>query len=102
MHKTQSPSAQFIEVQEINSIKPKSKVAFCFNSQSWTLLVSNSGHGTILRGRNKVDFDFGGWCDLKSGRIWKNNGTVSNVPPQWLEAIKGALENHFLLDFDWQ
>ena|SRR6185436_15098187 len=102
MTATPSISPSLIAVQEIGSIEPRSKVAFCFSTTSWDLLVSNSGHGTILRGRDKRDFEFGGWCDLKTGRLWPTNGTVSNVPAKWLDAVQGALENHFRVFLQWR
>ena len=94
-------SVDYIEVEQIGSIKPRSRVAFCFNSSSWTLLVSNSGHGRILRGRDRRDFDFGGWCDLRTSRLWPTNGTVSNVPGKWLDAVQWDLENHFRTYLEW-
>ena len=74
---------------------------YCFSDTGWELLVSNSGHETILRGRDKRDFAFGGWADLKSGRIWAANGTIKNVPKRWRPTVSGALENHFRLFFRW-
>ena len=94
-------SSAHIVVQELGAVKPRSKVAFCFNTNTWTLLVSNSGHNKILRDRDAADFDFGGWCDLRSGRIWPTNGTVSNVPKGWRDAIQGALERHFREFLSW-
>jgi hypothetical protein len=97
-----SISPSLIDVQEVGSIRPKSKIAFCFNSSSWTLLVSNSGHNAILRGRDRRDYDYGGWCDLRTGRLWPTNGTVSNVPENWRESIQGALENKFRAFLEWR
>lgn len=97
-----TPSAQDVIVEEIGIIKPRSKIAYCFSPDLLLLLVSNSGHGKILRGRNRHDFDFGGWCDLKTGRLWPTNGTVSNVPPKWRYVIEGALETHFRRRFQWR
>jgi hypothetical protein len=90
-----------VEVRQLGTVQPRSKIAYCFSSDQLLLLVSNSGHGNILRGRDKRDFDYGGWCDLKSGRLWPTNGTVSAVPPTWREVIQGALENHFRTFLEW-
>lgn len=97
------PASADIAVREIaGPIAPRSRIAFCFSDSGWELLVSNSGHETILRGRDKRDFAFGGWADLKSGRIWAANGTIKNVPRRWRSVVAGALENHFRLFFRWQ
>jgi hypothetical protein len=96
------PGAAEILVREVaGPIQPRSRIAFCFSDTAWELLVSNSGHETILRGRDKRDFAFGGWADLKSGRIWAANGTIKNVPKPWRPSVAGALENHFRTFFTW-
>jgi hypothetical protein len=99
---SEAPGARDVIVEELGEIKPRSKIAYCFSSDQLLLLVSNSGHGKILRGRDKHDFDFGGWCDLKTGRLWPTNGTVSRVPPRWRHVIEGALELHFGRGFEWR
>lgn len=99
---TPLPAPQDIVVREVaGPIQPRSRIAFCFSDTGWELLVSNSGHETILRGRDKRDFAFGGWADLRSGRIWAANGTIKNVPKRWRPTVSGALENHFRLFFRW-
>lgn len=95
-------TSQDVIIEELGEIKPRSKIAYCFSSETVLLLVSNSGHGKILRGRSRRDFDYGGWCDLKTGRLWPTNGTVSNVPPQWRAIIKEALETHFQTRLVWR
>lgn len=97
-----APGAADVIVEEIGDIKPRSKIAYCFSPELLLLLVSNSGHGKILRGRDRRDFDYGGWCDLKTGRLWPTNGTVSNVPPRWREVIEGALVAHFKRPLRWR
>jgi hypothetical protein len=91
-----------IELKQLGAIAPKSKIAYCFSSENLLLLVSNSGHSTMLRGRDRRDFDSGGWCDLKTGRLWPTNGTVSNVPARWRDVIQRKLENHFRVNLNWQ
>lgn len=96
------PRPADVEVRALGRIAPRSKIAYCFSCDQLLLLISNSGHGNILRGRDKRDFDYGGWCDLKSGRLWPTNGTVSAVPPTWRHVIQGALENHFRTFLEWK
>ena len=96
------PAPQDLLVREVaGGVQPRSRFAFCFSDTGWELLVSNSGHETILRGRDKRDFAFGGWADLKTGRIWAANGTIKNVPKRWRATVAGALENHFRQFFRW-
>ncbi len=91
-----------IEIRQVGKpIEKQAKFAFCFSSTSWVLLVSASGHEAILRGRDKQDFDCGGWADLKTGRVWAVNGTIKNVPKKWRPLVEAALSNHFRTHFVW-
>lgn len=95
-------SADDLVVTEIRApVDPRKKVAYCVNLSALEILVSNSGHGTILRGRDKRDIDFGGWVDVRTRRIWETNGTVKNVPGPLRGAIAGALGRHFEVTFRW-
>ena len=95
------PDAAHIVVEELGPIVSDKKIAYCFSEDSWTLLVSHSGHGKMLRGRSKQEYGSGGWAELKKGRIWDTNGTISNVPPRWRDPVKEALEKHYHVSLMW-
>ena len=77
------------------------KIAYCYNPDGAVLAISNSGHATILRGRDKRDYAYGGWVDLATGRIWETNGTVRNVPRPLRQLIAKVIATRFDTALRW-
>ncbi len=94
--------ADDIEIQVIRPpIDRAKKIAYCYNPDAAVLAISNSGHATILRGRDKRDYAYGGWVDLATGRIWETNGTVRNVPRPLRHLIAQVISGHFDTPLRW-
>ena len=97
-----TPDKDDVEIEEVRPpVTTDKKIAYCYNPTNATLAISNSGHGTILRGRDKRDYSSGGWVDIASGRIWETNGTVKNVPKPLRDVIAQVFSERFDVTLRW-
>jgi len=95
------PSVEDITIEELTDIILDKKIAYCFGPDNWTLLVSHSGHGKMLRGRAGRWSYCGGWAELSKGRIWDRSGSVKNVPREYRELVRKAFEMHYGVTLRW-
>jgi hypothetical protein len=60
------------------TLRSAPQLAYAVNTTNMDILVSRSGHGKLMRGRDKHDYE-GGWIFPKQGKITFYSGTLGRV-----------------------
>ena len=74
------------------------QVAFAVNSETFTIIVSSSGHPTIVRYLGD-GFDCGGWLWLDKSKLIHSSGFLGPVPDRIYNDVAAALSNYFRIEF---
>lgn len=82
------------ELEEEIPFKEYDQLAYVVNQNNYTIIVSRSGHDTILRDRCKRDYE-GGWIFPKKKKITFYSGTLGEVYPEDQIKVKESIENYF-------
>jgi len=80
-------------------LRPDSnQIAFAVNTETYNIVVSSSGHPTIVRHLGN-DFTGGGWLWLSTNKITYVAGYLGYLPCKFRSAVLAALCNHFRKEF---
>ena len=86
-------------VKKLNQLKANNNLAFAVNPDNFEIVVSNSGHATILRDYSKLDFCQGGWVNIKQKKLIFNCGSLADVKDK--PGVKNALQDFLGLYFEY-
>ena len=89
------------EVKPIGEIPKKAvQLAFVLDEDSWTIWISRSGHGAILReaGLSKRDCR-GGWVRPQDGRVSGNSGLLGGLQSTTMLQVADALGQFLGIQF---
>lgn len=65
-------------VSFVQDVKDCSQLAFAVNQNNFEIVVGRSGHYTLMRSRDKHDYE-GGWIFLKQAKISFYSGALGAV-----------------------
>ncbi len=83
--------SNFFQVIETD-IGDHDQLAFAVNLETFDIIIGRSGHGKLLRGRDKRDWA-GGWIFRGQGKITFYSGTLGSVD-HYRDLIADCLINH--------
>jgi hypothetical protein len=87
-----SPELEVLSAKEISKL---TQLAYAVNPESYTIIVSKSGHGKIMRNYDKHDFE-GGWLFPLDKKITFYSGYLGEVSDK--DKVKDAFEKFFDLN----
>lgn len=84
-----------IQVQQLDEIPPHGRMAFGYASDVQVVFLSSSGHATILRGREDLEWECGGWLNIHQGKVSQKSGSLGKIPKHLEDLVIGSIEYHF-------